>query len=375
MKSTSILGLALLGGSLTIAAPIVQDVSVNPRQVLGPPGGGGGGGSTPMGCLFEYDPGTIIVPPGPDTPNADPIGFCRSLIQPTRNVIKTSFYTNTATVTKPTTIPATVIVTSLYTSYVTVTKSATSLVTKTATFTKPKPTTSTTSSTSSTPTTPTITTPTITIPTITTPTTPPGTPTAPTDGTICPTPVVGQTCGLAGWGYATNNIYSGQPIDRLICHQLCLRNPDCMSFQVIADAADPSPQCNLYNVASGGDNTIPGDASPYRFYDRDCPDFSPTSCKFKRDDADNKALATPIPTPFYFLGVPEDVLTEICSCIITTPVPATTITRTISKGTTVTFETAIPTTKTFTDTTVVGATVTGTVAKTTTIFSTETVTV
>lgn len=364
MKSTSILGLTLLGGSLTIAAPVVQDVSVNPRQILGPPGGGGGG-PNPMGCLFEYEPGTVITPPGPDTPNADPIGFCKSYIQPTRHVVKTSSYTNTATVTKPTTIPATVLVTTFYTSYVTVTKQATSLVTKTATVTKPKPTTSTT----------------ITTPTITTPTSPPVTTTKPTttptgtEGVLCPTPVAGQTCGLAGWGYATNNIYSGQPIERQICHQLCLKNPACLSFQVVADAADPSPQCNLYSVAAGGNNTIPGDASPYRFYDRNCPDFSPSSCKFKRDDGDDKPLATPVPTPFYFSGIPEDILSEICSCIITTPVPATTVTRIVSRGTTVTFTNAIPTTKTYTGTTAVGATVTGTVAKTTTVFSTETVTV
>ncbi|EPE33364.1 hypothetical protein GLAREA_06377 [Glarea lozoyensis ATCC 20868] len=397
MRSVVALGVALLGiGAL--AVPVDQDISLDARQVLDP--GGPSGPGSPMNCLFEYDPGTINPPPENEPINADPVGFCSQYIRSTRTVIRTSYYTNTATVNVPTTVASTRVVTSYYTTVITVTVPATSSVTRTTYTTKPWTSTVTTTTTTTRPsTTSTSTKPTTSSTTSTTtskPITSPPTTTSktststtsttsssvvvgptPTDGSVCPTPVAGQICGAKGWGYATNNIYSAQPMEPVICHQLCLKNKDCKSFQVVSNATDVQ-LCNLYSTDSNSTNIIPGDASPFLFFDRDCPDYVPAACKSspepapeprKRDENDD------IPPPFYFSGIPSETLSDICSCIVTNPVPGTTVTKTTSKGTTTTVAIPKPTTVVTTVVSSVGATSTTEVTKITTVYATQTVTV
>lgn len=186
-----------------------------------------------------------------------------------------------------------------------------------------------------------------------------------TQTALCPIAATGQTCGYGGWGYATNNIYSGS-LDAQACHQLCLSKSDCASFQILANSTDPAAQCNLYKVPAGGNNTIPGTSSPYLFYDRGCPDLSPAGCGLatttkapalpKRDD-----LAHTVIPPWFLSTLPSQTLSSICSCIIRAPLPTAYVTQTVIGGT---FET-ISVTKTvveyYTVTSVVGGGVGGTV--------------
>lgn len=84
-------------------------------------------------------------------------------------------------------------------------------------------------------------------------------------------------CGQGGWGYATNNIYSASGIDATACHELCLANAACQSFQVETDSTTTVPTCNLYKVDPSGNNTIVSTSAPFSFFGRDCPDHVPVS--------------------------------------------------------------------------------------------------
>jgi hypothetical protein len=105
---------------------------------------------------------------------------------------------------------------------------------------------------------------------------------SPTDGSVCPSPVAGQICGQKGWGYATNNIYSASSLDPITCHQLCLKNADCKSFQVVSNSTD-TQLCNLYNTDSNSTNVIVGDASPFLFFDKNCPDYVPVRIFYDKE--------------------------------------------------------------------------------------------
>jgi len=50
-------------------------------------------------------------------------------------------------------------------------------------------------------------------------------------------------CGLNAWGYAENNIYSGTT-DSASCHQLCLANTACKSFQT----QDEQPLLAIFTI-------------------------------------------------------------------------------------------------------------------------------
>ncbi|KAH7354710.1 hypothetical protein BKA65DRAFT_581153 [Rhexocercosporidium sp. MPI-PUGE-AT-0058] len=161
-------------------------------------------------------------------------------------------------------------------------------------------------------------------------------------GSLCPTAVSGQSCGVAGWGYAENNLYSGSPIDAASCHQLCLANPNCKSFQT-QDSSYESPQCNLYKVDSSGNNTIPG-AAPYLFYDRGCPDYAPATCTKVAPPATTAKPTLSVgfghverqwgrpqsqTLPWFLEPFGPVIISEVCSCIITLAPPAIGYTTTV----------------------------------------------
>jgi len=167
-------------------------------------------------------------------------------------------------------------------------------------------------------------------------TTLPGNP-AGTVTAYCPIPTTAMNCGVKGWGYATNNVYTGNA-DPASCHQLCLKTPNCVSFQVGA-ATDSSSQCNLYSVDAGTNNTITGSTSPFTFYDRDCPDLSPGCGTPKRDLAERDTAAQP---PLWFTSLPISQQYAICGCIEGTdsmfpgPTVTATVTNTVVKSVVVT---------------------------------------
>ncbi|KAK0107491.1 hypothetical protein ONS96_003302 [Cadophora gregata f. sp. sojae] len=218
---------------------------------------------------------TSSPPPPPPSPPTTKSTSTQDVV----TVTVTVTWTSTSTSSKPTTPPAPP-TTSTTSKAPTATPTSTSVSTSSSTSRAPvSPTTSTTSKT----------------PTLTRTSTsisssssssqtplPPSTTTVPhppaATGSLCPTPIAGQICGVTGWGYAENNLYYGSSIDAATCHQLCLANPDCKSFQT-QDSSYDAPQCNLYKVDSSGNNTIPG-AAPYVFYDRGCPDYSPVGFIF-----------------------------------------------------------------------------------------------
>ncbi|EHK97874.1 hypothetical protein M7I_6372 [Glarea lozoyensis 74030] len=134
-------------------------------------------------------------------------------------------------------------------------------------------------------------------------------------------------------------------MEPVICHQLCLKNKDCKSFQVVSNATDVQLWIALIT-------SLPEPAPEPR----------------KRDENDD------IPPPFYFSGIPSETLSDICSCIVTNPVPGTTVTKTTSKGTTTTVAIPKPTTVVTTVVSSVGATSTTEVTKITTVYATQTVT-
>lgn len=144
----------------------------------------------------------------------------------------------------------------------------------------------------------------------------------------CPIPTTGTNCGVRGWGYATNNVYTGNA-DPASCHQLCLKTANCASFQV-GDATDSSSQCNLYSVDASGNNTIAGSTSPFTFYDRDCTDLSPGCGGPKRDLAGRDSAAPKPPLWFQLLPVAQQY--QICGCIVGTDTmyPGSTLVSTVT---------------------------------------------
>ncbi|KAF8856776.1 hypothetical protein BDZ45DRAFT_745096 [Acephala macrosclerotiorum] len=158
------------------------------------------------------------VPRGKPDPNFDYLSFCCVFNQPTKTITSTSFYPTTLTVTGTT---------STITSVTTLTSVIVGRGASTAT---------------------------------------------------CPIPAPTMICGQGGWGYATNNIYSGSGIDAIACHELCLGNAACQSFQVETYSSTTTSTCNLYKVDPSGNNTITSPAAPFAFPARDCPDYVPVAC-------------------------------------------------------------------------------------------------
>lgn len=90
--------------------------------------------------------------------------------------------------------------------------------------------------------------------------------------------VVSQTtplaCNQPGSGVRSFSISQTPNVDAIQCHENCLADPDCESFQI--QTVEPF-YCNLYYLPTLG-NMLPTEQSDaYRFYDRNCPDLQPVS--------------------------------------------------------------------------------------------------
>ncbi|KAH8601510.1 hypothetical protein B0O99DRAFT_680640 [Bisporella sp. PMI_857] len=303
---------------------------------------------------------TIDLPP---PPGFNFITFCSAWLQTTVTRTSTVYATTTRTTsytkppsytTKTSTRTGTASKTTLVTS--TVVYPTTVILTSKTSSSKPTSTSKTSSSTSSLITTTSSTKTSSTSSVVTTTT--PGAP----GGSLCPSSgATGQTCGVKGWGYAENNIYYGQPIDANTCHQLCLANTNCSSFQV-QDSSVSSPECNLYRVKIAPNTVIEGD-SPFIFYDRDCPDYSPPSCKREAGTLVRKDASIDIPD--FLIGLDPIELELLCLCLVPHPPdPTTTYVTTTSRVTatsTVTVGGETQTTTVFVD-----VSITNTVSRTTT---------
>ncbi|KAH8676490.1 hypothetical protein BGZ60DRAFT_402726 [Tricladium varicosporioides] len=346
MRSNLVLGILFLNIGLALA--IKQDPPIIPTSCISVPRGAA---STDGGRTLTVRPPkrdekitiTVGTPPAPTPSNADVLPFCSELLQSetsTSTVVITVTITRSSSskaestfVTKTTTVPSTITITETVTttqgfttkvSVIPTTIKVTETIRTTRSFTNTASAIPSTVSVTETITTTLwmtlTTTPTFQpIPTTPSSTSPSASPTSTT--LLCPTPVPGtnSTCALAGWGYATNNIYSGSPISADNCHQLCLQKPECASFQITANTTDPVPQCNLYKVTAGGNNTIPGSASPYLFFDRDCRDYLPAKCKSGTKVTQPKvgvAEAKALPTPSLFSGLSGDAVSDACRCIL-----------------------------------------------------------
>ncbi|KAF7512079.1 hypothetical protein GJ744_002792 [Endocarpon pusillum] len=160
-------------------------------------------------------------------------------------------------------------------------------------------------------------------------------------------PTAPTTCGFDAYGFGQFLISQNSGVDPIDCHERCLADINCQSFQVQNGGA---MFCNLYNVVTAG-NVVPAPGGGFTFYDRDCPDLLPVQCT--RAPAKQKRQNPAVPTPSYFATVPPSHISSACSCFITASLAPST--------TTVTQQTTIPTTITATSiTTDVRTEVTGT---------------
>ena len=95
---------------------------------------------------------------------------------------------------------------------------------------------------------------------------------------VPPTPTASLICDYPAEGYEYNLLSSTAPVDNITCHENCLRNPKCLSFQVegLDYFGDNLYYCNLYNVSVAG-NVIYTPFDNWTMYDRDCPGLLPVS--------------------------------------------------------------------------------------------------
>ncbi|MCJ1379209.1 hypothetical protein MMC17_002309 [Xylographa soralifera] len=125
------------------------------------------------------------------------------------------------------------------------------------------------------------------------------------------------TCNYLAYGYGSFLISSTPEIDPVTCHEMCLADPNCQSFQIENGGLD---YCNLYDVPTSGNvEYAPGDI--FSFFDRDCPQYLPPGC----GSAPMKKEKRQVPIPSYIPAtVPPSRISSACSCFITSPdAPAT----------------------------------------------------
>ncbi|MCJ1433467.1 hypothetical protein MMC27_002829 [Xylographa pallens] len=125
------------------------------------------------------------------------------------------------------------------------------------------------------------------------------------------------TCNYPAYGYDSDLISSNPNTDPITCHELCLSDPNCQSFQIEAGGAQ---YCNLFNLPTAGNvEYAPGDG--YTFFDRDCSQYLPPGCS----SSPMKKEKRTVPIPSYIPAtVPPSRISSACSCFITSPdAPAT----------------------------------------------------
>jgi hypothetical protein len=157
-----------------------------------------------------------------------------------------------------------------------------------------------------------------------------------------------QVCDLRSFGDGTYIIgWSIGGLSAEGCHEACLANPDCRSFQwADVSAYNQWTNCNLWtaDVKTVTPNYRVGDPTlPFRFFDRDCADFSPAGCNGadaggeapagKRDVAVNRETCDPNASnpddmdgvPDYLTKYQESQIMSACTCLITSVPPTLTL--------------------------------------------------
>ncbi|CZR65837.1 uncharacterized protein PAC_15737 [Phialocephala subalpina] len=152
---------------------------------------------------------------------------------------------------------------------------------------------------------------------------------------LCPIPSPSMSCNISANGYYQNMLtYDFLP--HAECHQLCLKNSDCRSFQVVPQDNGVLERCNLYNVSVAG-NVDTNFRTTAVFWDRGCGDLLPTGCSATSPPL---PTITPAPThtavaaagiqkraytiPEYLSSMQLLYLPFVCSCLISAgPTPLT----------------------------------------------------
>ncbi|MCJ1290431.1 Mucin-5B [Xylographa carneopallida] len=139
---------------------------------------------------------------------------------------------------------------------------------------------------------------------------------------LCAAPSsTGTTCNYPGYGYASDLISSTPNTDPVTCHEQCLADPTCQSFQVETVGAQ---YCNLFNLPTAGNvQYAPNDV--FTFFDRDCPQYLPPACGATSAPARKAKRTVPVPT-YIPATVPASRISSACSCFITAPSAAATAT-------------------------------------------------
>lgn len=95
--------------------------------------------------------------------------------------------------------------------------------------------------------------------------------------TCAAAPVPNQTCNYPAYGYGQYLISQMMGIPAIACHERCLADPKCLSFQV----EDPggSDYCNTFSNRTMG-NVLYDLGGGYTFFDRNCPDYLPVNSTY-----------------------------------------------------------------------------------------------
>ncbi|KAG4436324.1 hypothetical protein IFR05_008177, partial [Cadophora sp. M221] len=111
---------------------------------------------------------------------------------------------------------------------------------------------------------------------------------------LCSLPTPSQRCSIPGLGYSQNLISFAPNLSGIECHELCLRDAECRSFQLVPQDNGflKYTRCNLYRTSVDGHVSETGDGDAV-FWDRGCWELLAPGCAKKiqtqkRDQVDSK---------------------------------------------------------------------------------------
>jgi hypothetical protein len=126
------------------------------------------------------------------------------------------------------------------------------------------------------------------------------------------------TCNYPAYGFSFYLISSTPNTDPVTCHEKCLQDPNCKSFQVQSGALQ---YCSLYNVPTSG-NVQYAPSDVFTFFDRDCSQYLPPGC----GGSPAKVKRTITSRPSCVPTVCDSRLSSACSCLLG-GIPTTTVTN------------------------------------------------
>ncbi|KAH7354674.1 hypothetical protein BKA65DRAFT_592823 [Rhexocercosporidium sp. MPI-PUGE-AT-0058] len=110
---------------------------------------------------------------------------------------------------------------------------------------------------------------------------------------LCARPSPSQRCGIPALGFSQNLLYYKNGLSGIECHELCLRDKECKSFQVVPQDNGylKYSRCNVYRTKVDGFVSETGDGEAM-FWDRGCEGLLGPGCarkvqKQKRDQDDS----------------------------------------------------------------------------------------